>query len=224
MKKLPLFTAFLTVVIALVGGVVYYLNAPASGLSAPAPVSEKADLLPASNAASKEGAMEVVMTPPKTFNGLLSPEASSPEEFSSNPKRDPSEQGVLDLVAVKGLTDHAKVERLLAMIPTLPPDAQTLAMENATTLIPDAEYLNRRNQLLQLARSPEMRVAVMNDSLTRGEEIRLPNLLEMMRTSTSEAEKQEIREIFEAYLDKDYGPHPAQWEGPLRKWVAENTQ
>jgi hypothetical protein len=68
-----------------------------------------------------------------------------------------------------------------------------------------------------------MRVAVMDDSLTRGEELRLPNLLEMMRNSTSDEEKQEIREILEAYLDQDYGPQPGAWEAPLRKWVAENT-
>jgi hypothetical protein len=96
-------------------------------------------------------------------------------------------------------------------------------MENATSLIPDSDYLKHRSNLLKLATTPEMRVAVMDDSLTRGEELRLPNLLELMRTSTSEEEKQEIREIFEAYLDKDYGPNPAHWESPLRQWIAENT-
>jgi hypothetical protein len=163
------------------------------------------------------------MTPPKTFIGRLSPEAASLEEFSSNPKRDPEEERILDLAGDKRLTDQAKVQQLLAMIPRLPPNAQTLAMENATALIPDAEYLNYRGHLLQVAKTPEMREAMLNDSLTRGEELRLPNLLEMMRTSTSHEEKQDIREIFEAYLDKDYGLNPAHWEAPLRKWVAENS-
>jgi hypothetical protein len=45
----------------------------------------------------------------------------------------------------------------------------------------------------------------------------------MMRTSTSEEEKKEIRDIFEAYLDKDYGPEPRAWERPLQSWVAENS-
>jgi hypothetical protein len=44
-----------------------------------------------------------------------------------------------------------------------------------------------------------------------------------MRSSKSDEEKQEIREIFEAYLDHDYGPNPVSWEAPLRQWVAENT-
>jgi len=114
------------------------------------------------------------------------------------------------------------VQQLLALLPSLPPDAQTLAMENATALIPDTDYLNYRNHLIQLAKTPDLREAVMNDSLTRGEELRLPNLLELMRTSQSEDEKLEIRGILEAYLDKDYGPQPAQWEAPLRQWIAEN--
>lgn len=219
-KRLP-FSAFVVVSVALISGVLYYLSIPVTTATHVPVVSVPGK--PAATHAGTEGSMVTVMTPPKTFNGRLSPEATSIEEFSSNPKRDPEEQKVLDLVAERALTDQVKVQRLLAMIPTLPPDAQTVAMENATALIPDAEYMSYRPQLLQLAKSPEMREAVMDDSLTRGEELRLPNLLELMRTSTSEDEKQEIREVFEAYLDKDYGPHPAQWEIPVRNWVAENT-
>ena len=161
--------------VALIAGVIYYLNIPTHSV-APMTVAVSEPHSAASHA-SEEGTMVVVTTPPKTFNGRLSPEATSMEEFSSNPKRDPEEQLVLDLAGDRGLTDSAKVQRLLAMIPTLPPDAQTLAMENATALIPDTDYLTYRNQLLLLAKSPEMREAVMDDSLTRGEELRLPNLL-----------------------------------------------
>ncbi|RYD64557.1 MAG: hypothetical protein EOP84_32630 [Verrucomicrobiaceae bacterium] len=221
MENRLLVSAALVAVIALIAGVAFYLSIPVAP-EVQAPIVS-ASIAPAAVHAGTEGSMVTVTTPPKTFNGRLSPEATSIEEFSSNPKRDPEEQQVLDLAAEKALTDQAKVQRLLAMIPTLPPDAQTLAMENATALIPDAEYGTYRHRLLELAKTPEMREAVMDDTLTRGEELRLPNLLELMRTSTSDEEKQEIREVFEAYLDKDYGPHPSQWEIPVRKWVAENS-
>jgi hypothetical protein len=207
--------------ISLIGGIIYYLSIPAEPSAFPVATIEAQK--PAEKHAGQEGSLVTVTTPPQLFNGKLSPEATSMDEFSSNAPRDPSEQQVIDLAEDRALTDQAKVQRLLAMIPSLPPDAQTLAMENATALIPDADYSKYRGQLLQLAKSPEMRETVMHDSLTRGEELRLPNLLEMMRTSTSEEEKKEIREIFEAYLDKDYGPNPAQWEVPLRNWVAENS-
>jgi hypothetical protein len=200
-------------------GSIYYLGIPTAPTTAPAVPAAA----PAKPDQSKEGSMQAVMTPPKTFNRRGSPEAASAEAYSSNPKRDPSEQLVLDISAQRGITDEAKVQRLLGMIPTLPPDARTLAMENAAALIPDKDYLKHRNRLFQLANTPEMREAVMDDSLSRGEEIRLPNLLEMMRNSTNQEERQEIREILEAYLDQDYGPHPAQWEAPLRRWVAENS-
>jgi hypothetical protein len=218
--KMLLNTRFLLTVLAiLIAGSIYYLSTPVPPTVPPAASTKE----PSRAGESKEGSMETVMTPPKTFNGRRSPAAASMDEFSSNPKRDPSEQLVLDIAGERGVRDEVKVQRLLGMIPTLPPDAQTLAMENATALIPDAEYLNHRSRLLQLAKTPDLREAMMDDSLTRGEELRLPNLLEMMRTSTSEEEKQEIREIFEAYLDQDYGPYPAQWEAPVRKWVAENS-
>jgi hypothetical protein len=209
-------------IIFLIGGIAIYLNVP---YNPPAPaLSTTAQPTEAAVAVSgKEGSLKTVTTPPKLYNGRLSPEAKSIEEFSSNPKREPGEQAVLDIAGERGVSDIAKVERLLTMIPTLSPDAKTLAVENATALIPDKDYLKYRDRLLKLADSADMRLAIMDDSLTRGEDLRLPNLLELMRTSKSEEEKQEIREIFEAHLDKDYGPSPAHWEAPLREWVAEHS-
>ncbi len=209
--------------VILIAGVTLYLRTPTSTSSSVSAPLVSVPSSPVKSLAGEEGSMVTVTTPPKLFNGKLSPEATSMDEFSSNPKRDPEEQAVLDLAGERGTPDSTKVARLLAMIPSLPPDAQTLAMENATALIPDTDYPKYRAQLLALAKSADLRVAVMDDSLTRGEELRLPNLLELMRTSSSDEEKQEIREIFEAYLDKDYGPNPAQWEAPLRNWVAQNS-
>lgn len=203
----------------LIGGSLYYLTLPVPSDKPAVPqTATKAD------PAASLGKMETVMTPPKTFKGREGKDDFSPEKYSSNPQRDPAETLVIKIAAERGVSDEEKVKRLLGMIPTLPPDAQTLAMEHATALIPDENYLNYRSHLLQLAKTPDMRVAVMDDSLTRGEELRLPNLLELMKISDSEEEKLEIREIFEAYLDKDYGPNPAHWEAPLRQWVAENSE
>lgn len=215
-KRILVFAPFIALLLLIVG-VLFYLQSPAE---TPA-LAQNTQATPA--VAGKEGSLRTVTTPPKLFNGKLSPEASSNEDFSSNPKRDPEEQQVLEIAAKRGVPDEAKVEQLLAMIPSLPPDAQTLAMENATSLIPDKDYPSYRDRLLELAATPDLRVAVMDDSLTRGEELRLPNLLEIMRTSQSEEEKKEIREIFEAYLDKDYGSDPKAWEAPLKSWVAENS-
>jgi len=222
MKTRLICTTLVIAVLALIGGVILYLRAPLPvSTAAPELVATKVAESPQQHGAEM-GTMETVTTPPRPFNGHFSPGTTNMEDFSSNPKRDPEEQRVLDIAAQTGVTDQAKVQQLLALLPSLPPDAQTLAMENATALIPDTDYLNYRNHLIQLAKTPDLREAVMNDSLTRGEELRLPNLLELMRTSQSENEKMEIRGILEAYLDKDYGPQPAQWEAPLRQWIAEN--
>lgn len=214
MKSRSFLAIVIVACIALLAASVFYLGfGPSSAPTAAVPLKRSIE--------STEGEMKTVLTPPKTFGGQA---RVDPADFSSNPKREPEEQRVLDIAAERTLPDEAKVDRLLTLIPSLPPDAQTLAMENAAALIEDQSYLKYRTRLLRLATTKEMRETVMNDSLTRGEELRLPNLLEMMRTSADDAEKKEIREIFEAYLDKDYGPNPALWEAPVRKWVAENTQ
>ncbi len=64
----------------------------------------------------------------------------------------------------------------------------------------------------------------MDDALMRGEEYRLPTLVDMLGSTLSDKENTEIREILEAYLDKDYGPNPSDWKGPVDAWVKENTQ
>lgn len=220
-KRIPI-SAVLAGLLVLIAVTIYYLGSSA-GTPEGIPVAAQAPATPAPVGNGKDGQLKTVNTPPVLKAGRFASEAKSMEEFSSNPKRDPSEKMVIQIFADREASDEEKVKRLLGLIPTLPPDAQVLAMENATSLIPDTDYLKHRDHLMQLATTPEMRVAVMDDSLTRGEELRLPNLLELMRTSKSEEEKLEIREIFEAYLDKDYGPNPANWEAPLRQWVAENT-
>jgi hypothetical protein len=204
--------------VLLIAGAVSYIhfNAP----TGPAVVESQQSPTFAANAT--EGEIEVVTAPPSNFRGQLSPDAP-PESFSSNPPRDIEEQIILDLAIDRTIPDETKVERMLAMIPTIPDDAKVLAMENATALIPDSKYDSYRPRLHQLAQNPELREAVMLDALTRGEEVRLPGILDLLRTATREEERTELREILEAYLDHDYGPTAATWEAPLKKWLAEHA-
>lgn len=202
----------------LIIGVASYLHFSAL----PTPVETGAEPLAAGKPAATEGEIELVSQPPSGFRSQLSPDAP-PDSFSSNPPRDPEEQAILDLAIERAVPDEVKVERMLAMFPNISDDAKVLAMENATALIPDSQYKSYRPRLHQLAQTPELRESVMLDALTRGEEVRLPGILELLRTATRDEERAELREILEAYLDHDFGPSPAAWEGPLNKWLADNA-
>src|SRR5688500_6492053 len=116
--------AFLiSAVLAVVTGALYHFSLPSEEPpSLPVAVSDedKPDL----SVAGKDGILHTVMTPPKLFNGRLSPETDSAEDFSSNPKRDETEKLVLRISAEHGVAKETKVARLLDLIPTLPSHAQ----------------------------------------------------------------------------------------------------
>ena len=124
----PLWPVFLLIV-----GAIIYLQTPLKNTAG----VEVAEVT--SSVTGKEGSLKTVTTPPKLFNGKLSPEASSMEAFSSNPKRDPEEQQVLDIAAERGVPDHAKVERLLAMLPT--ERARTIQEESISYTVPGDEWM-----------------------------------------------------------------------------------
>ena len=187
--------------------------------AAPVPVAK-------AESPAKIGEMKPAYTPPPDPKKLVFQveDATSPQDFSSNPPRTSEENAVIAVVS-KIAPDKQKADELLAMAVTVKDeDAKELAIEHAAKFIPDDDYLAYRDRLFQLAQNPEIRELVMDDALMRGEEYRLPTLVDMLGSTLSDKENTEIREILEAYLDKDYGPNPSDWKGPVDAWVKENTQ
>jgi hypothetical protein len=175
---------------------------------------------------TKVGEMKPAYTPPPDPKKLVFQveEANSLQDFSSNPPRTAEENTVIAVIA-KTAPDEEKANELLALASTVKDeDAKELAIEHAAKFIPDDDYLAYRERLFQLAQNAEIRELVMDDALMRSEEYRLPTLVEMLGTTLSDKENTEIREILEAYLDKDYGPSPSAWKGPVDAWVKENSQ
>lgn len=151
--------------------------------------------------------------------------AQSASDFSSNPPRTSEEDNIIKLASADQMDRTARAERLLQMAAgAQDPDAKQMAVEYAAELIRDNSYLNYRGQMFQIANTPELREVVMDDALTRGEDVRLPTLVEMLKLPLTEAERSDIREVLEAYVDKDYGPDAGAWEAPVQQWVKENTQ
>ena len=145
------------------------------------------------------------------------------EAYSSNPPRQIHEQRVIQTATARELSDGVKVQQLLAMLPTLPDDGKVLAMEHAAKLITDGEYLKFRDRLLSLSSTPELRQTVLLDVLTRDDEIRMPTLVELLRHRPV-SEQAEVKEILEAFVEKDFGDDTKQWELAVRAYLAESSE
>jgi hypothetical protein len=149
------------------------------------------------------------------------PQEIHPEDFTTAPKPHSVEGRLLRVFADRQLPDAEKVERFLGLIPSLSDKGKKIALDYATQLITDQDYLRQRPRLLRLAITDDLREVVMLDILTRDDGIKMPSLVELMK-SPSEITRHEAREILEAFLDRDYGTDPHQWDAPVRQWVAEN--
>lgn len=149
------------------------------------------------------------------------PQIVNPDDYTTAPKAHTVEGRLLKVWADRQLPDAEKVERFLQLFPGLPEDGKKIALDYATQLITDDDYPRQRSRLLQLAHSDELREVVMLDMLTRDDSIKMLSLVELMKTP-SQVTRAEAREILEAFLEKDYGDDPKQWDVPVRQWIAEN--
>jgi hypothetical protein len=146
-----------------------------------------------------------------------------PNNYSAVPQREGWEEDIIKLVRTPGGDKLAKAEMLLSRIPALPDEGKLLAMEYATSLIPDDAYLRYRGQLFTLATNDDLKEAVVVDVLSRDDTLRFTTMVEVMKQQKGKM-SEEAREILTAYLDQDYGPDASAWEVPVRRFLADNEQ
>jgi hypothetical protein len=151
------------------------------------------------------------------------PPSFDPAEFTTAPKPNTEEGRLVKLFTDRNIPDAEKVERLLAMVSELSGKGKHTAMDYATQLITDEDYVRQRPRLLRLATTDELREVVMLDMLTRDDGIKMPSLVELLSVP-SQTTRSEAREILAAFLEQDYGDDPRKWHEPLMKWLAENEE
>jgi hypothetical protein len=188
--------------------------------SAQAPASEAPRSLPGSGN-DLERALERIKEAAATHPSQT--ERVDPAKYNQGPKQ-PYAKEIIGIAMRLDLSNEDKVRQLLSKIGSLPHDGKVLAMEEATKLIPDEQYNQYRPTLFALVSSNELRETVLLDVLTRGEPVRMPTLVEMLKQppNTEHPAHEDIREILVAYLDTDYGSNLDGWDSAVKKFLADN--
>jgi hypothetical protein len=116
-----------------------------------------------------------------------------------------------------------KAKQFVALIPQLSAEAQVEAAEHAANLMPDDQYAEL-GKILVDPKTPETVLDVLlGDLLDRPNTIKLPLLLQVMRTPEHPS-RDEAREDLVFYLDEDFGNDWAVWEQKLGVWLKENPE
>jgi hypothetical protein len=129
----------------------------------------------------------------------------------------------IDEVLASDLNDTQKAQQLLALFPKMKAEDQEEAIQHISNLTTDEAYAPLAKIFTNPAQPESVLDALMSDVLNRGDELKLPLLLEVAR-KPNHAMASDARDVLEIYLEHDYGTDWAAWDNAVKQWLKENGE
>jgi hypothetical protein len=129
----------------------------------------------------------------------------------------------LDEVLLSEADDNTKADRILALIPTAPPNAQAELSQHLVNMVRDDHYDGTAQLLTNSATSTAVSSVLMNDLLNRNNTLKLPMLLAVARQDDHPL-KDQAREMLELLIQEDNGANWDQWSAAIDTWLQNNPQ
>jgi hypothetical protein len=213
------------IVLAIVGGSLWFLNvkqplpsadAPAVGTApAPAPPYPAPDpqtLPPPAPTVPKPSAAN----PSSVASALPArPEAPNPEMTEWEAR--------IDQVLRSTVDENQTAQILVNMLPTLPPEGQEEAAQHISNLILDENYA----QVMPLLKNPNLPEEVLDvfvtDLMNREDKVKLPALLEIARLPNHPHHEEALTDL-EIFLDEEFGPDWAKWDAAIKAYLKKQAE
>jgi len=125
------------------------------------------------------------------------------------------------LLREDGSEPGVKAKQLLELLPRIPEAGQAETAQHIANLLADEDYPAFGAWFTNTNTAVAVQEVVLADLLNRPNAIKLPLLLEAVRTP-QHAKATEARELLELYLEKDYGSDWEAWQKALEDWLREN--
>jgi len=164
-------------------------------------------------------AMEQVAEPPATKPKRLTrhqPDLSPPPPANAV---DLDKQ--LDDVLLSDADPNTKADKILAMIPSAPTNAQVELSQHLVNLVQDDHYDGAAQLLTNAATPSAVSTVLMNDLLNRNNTLKLPMLLAVARDDDHPL-KDQAREMLELLIQEDNGTNWNQWSDSINTWLQNN--
>jgi hypothetical protein len=129
----------------------------------------------------------------------------------------------LDDVLLADTDPNTKADRILALIPTAPSNAQVELSQHLVNMVQDDHYDGAAQLLTNAATPSEVSTVLMNDLLNRTSTLKLPMLLAVARDDDHPL-KGQAREMLELLLQQDDGTNWDQWDTAISAWLQNNAQ
>ena len=132
----------------------------------------------------------------------------------------PTWQPVITQAIKSGATPADQAKNLMAQFPTLPPAGQFEAANHISNLLPDESYATWAGYLTNASIPPNVRGVIYADLQRRPNSIRLPMLLQVARSSSSQAS--DAAQLLRNALGDDYGNDWNAWSARIQDWLKSN--
>jgi len=130
-------------------------------------------------------------------------------------------QQELDDVLLSDTNVNTKADRIRAMIPTAPSNAQVELSQHLVNMVQDDHYDGAAQLLTNPATPKAVSTVLMNDLLNRNNGLKLPMLLGVARDDDHPL-KDQAREMLELLLQEDDGTNWDQWSAAITTWLQNN--
>jgi hypothetical protein len=146
-----------------------------------------------------------------------------PVEVAPAPQYATDWEQKLDDILLAEEDPNTKADRILALIPTAPPDAQVELSQHLVNMVQDDHYAGAAQLLTNAVTPSAVSTVLMNDLLNRGNTLKLPMLLDVAQNNDHPL-KDQAREMLELLLQQDNGTNWDQWSTSIDTWLQNNPQ
>jgi hypothetical protein len=174
----------------------------------------------ASNQPTVDIAPEAEPSPPATKRTRI----TRPKPAPDSPLPGTAEwEKQLDDVLLADIDPNLKADRILAMIPTAPSNAQVELTQHLVNMVQDDHYDGAAQLLTNSTTPAAISTVLMNDLLNRNNTLKLPMLLAVASDSDHPL-KDQARDMLELLIQEDDGTNWDQWAASISTWLQNNPQ
>jgi hypothetical protein len=127
----------------------------------------------------------------------------------------------LDDILLGDDDENGKADKILALIPRAPADAQQELAQHLVNMVQDDHYDGTAELLTNAATSPDVSNVLMNDLLNRGNTLKLPMLLAIARNNDHPLKDQAL-DLLGLLTQEDKGTNWDEWSTTVDTWLQNN--
>ena len=127
----------------------------------------------------------------------------------------------LESILLSDDSDNEKADKILAMIPNAPPEAQVELTQHLVNMVQDDHYDGAAGLLTNSTTPAAVSTVLMNDLLNRNNNLKLPMLLDVARSDGHPLQDQ-AREMLELLTQEDHGTNWDDWSASINNWLSQN--